>query len=102
MKTSMSVCLVTLSVSSLHWTVSLLILPLFFCNNRLKNLGLWEVDFGVLQSMRHLTWMCFRAFKIQEPKGSVSFFFCLVICPLEFADACSLPSVAQVNVCEAT
>lgn len=52
--------------------------------------------------MRHLTWMCFRAFKIQEPKGSVSFFFCLVICPPEFADACSLPSVAQVNVCEAT
>lgn len=36
MKMSMSVCLVTLSVSSLHWTVSLLILPLFFCNNRFK------------------------------------------------------------------
>lgn len=71
-----------------------------FFQGNFQNLGIWEVDLGILGNIRYLTWMCFRASKTQEFKGpAFFFFFCLVTCPRlkESAYAHSLPSVAQVN-----
>lgn len=70
-----------------------------FFQGEIQNLGIWEVDLGILGNIRYLAWMCFRASKTQELKGPAFFFFSyLLVLPLkEFAYAHSLPSVAQVN-----
>ena len=91
-------------VSWFHWAVSLLILPFFFSQEKIQNLGLWGVDFGLLENIRHLIWIHFRSSKTQEPKGpalspgslSSSWSFCSCFA-VQFAAAHTIPSVAQVN-----